>query len=206
MLGRRRGGSSLIPGKGDAALAAAPFGKPPSPRCPPAAAHLTPSPGQLRPGIPWPHVASRRLISRSAAGSCPAPPPPQAWRPKLCPAGLLHAPRFPQRPRFRVSGFAVLCLPRQGRPPTLSPPHPSLFAALTPRLSPRSPSECIPRMRPHPSGIGLLPSPLPRLRFCGLTSIPALMLCSLYVSPLPQTRFPHVPLGISHLLTDAFLS
>lgn len=127
MLGRRRGGSSLIPGKGDAALAAAPSGKPPSPRCPPAAAHLTPNPGQLCPGIPWPHVASRRLISRSAEGSCPAPPPPPSVAPKLCPAGLLHASCFPQRPRFRVLGFAVLCSPPPGSASHCLPASPFPF-------------------------------------------------------------------------------
>lgn len=207
MLGRRRGGSSLIPGKGDAALAAAAFGKPPHPRCPSAAVHLTPSRGQLCPGIPWPHVASRRLISRSAAGSCPAPPPPKRGAPSCVPPGYCT---HPASPSARVSGSRASrfpARPRQGRPPTPSLPLSSLFAALTPRLSPRSPSRCIPGMR-APSlwdWTFALTSAQASLLQPHLHPCPYAV-SSLRFTPRPQTRFPHVPLGIAHLLPDAFLS
>ena len=161
MLGRRRGGSSLIPGKGDAALAAARVGAPPRPRCAPAAAHLAPSPGRLCPGIPRPQ-------------SPPAPASPLCPRAVVQPRPLsaepggparLRRPPLPPAPAFPCLGLPFgPAGPRRGRPPALSrplPPPPRLslsLAGLAPLPSPRGPSGRLPGMRrPGPPGLDFCP-------------------------------------------------
>lgn len=196
MLGRRRGGSSLIPGKGDAALAVARLGAPPRPRRLPVAAHLAPGPGRLCSGILWPRVTSCPHISPSAPGQLSSPAP-RARRPSPWPAACCTHTRSPS-PSACVSRSPLRCRPaspRRGRLPApyplLSAPYPLLsarspllsvpspFAALAPVPSLCSPSGRLPGMRPPPQPsrrdqIRLLPSFVPGLLFCRITLIPAL--------------------------------
>lgn len=97
MLGRRRGGSSLIPGKGDAARR----GPLPARRRPPGA--------HSRPGTPWPHVAS--------AGPSPGSPGAavQSRPPGAAPHAVAGPPlRAPPAAGFPGLGFWVARWPRAG--------------------------------------------------------------------------------------------
>lgn len=163
MLGRRRGGSSLIPGKGDAALAAAPLGAPSRPRCPPAAVtHLAPCPGRFCPGVPRPS-SFRPAHLPSAPGQLSSPPAPNL--PTRSPAsqpGRAPAPaRLPPTPAFSGLGLPHrLACPRRGRPRALSrplpasPPFPRAGRGSQPPQSVGAPSE---DEMPRPLRIDLCP-------------------------------------------------
>lgn len=190
MLARRRGGSSLIPGKGNAALAVAGSERRPGPAVsPPPPTWLRAPAGSVRASL-GPASPPARTSPHLAAGSCPALPPPAAAPPAL--AGRLRHPHplpFPQRLRFPVSASPS---PPPRSPPLAAPSSllavSSPFVALAPLPGPCSPSGCLPRIKPPPPSpspaptarrpsrrdqIRLLPSLVPRLRFHRITLLPA---------------------------------
>lgn len=106
------------------------------------------------------------------AGSSPGlsravvqPRPPKRGAPCCGPPGSCTRPASPC---VSVSGS-----PRPGSASRPLPASPFSFCCADTLSQPCSPGR-FPGMRLHPSGVGLLPSPLPRLRFCGLTPNPAL--------------------------------
>lgn len=193
MLGRRRGGSSLIPGKGDAALAAAPLGAPSRPRCSPAAVtHLAPCPGRFCPGVSRPS-SFRPAHLPSAPGQLSSPPAPNL--PTRSPAsqpGRAPAPaRLPPTPAFSGLGLPRrLACPRRGRPRALSrplpasPPFPRAGRGSQPPQSVGAPSE---DEMPRPLRIDLCPHLCPGFP------------CSDSPCPCPPTPRPlYISLAPSH--------
>ena len=206
MLRRRRGGSSLIPGKGDAALVAA----------------RRPGPAVSLPPLTWLRVpAASVLASLGPSHRRPAYLPwgysstaPSARSPvsRPCRARLRSPHPCPRRPRFPVSGFPVARLAPavvglRSLPPPPRLPVPQAGPAQFPSL--RSPLGRLPGMsRQGAPRIGLLPSSLPGLPFPRLT--PSLPPCTgssrHFTRALPPPTPRPVSLGFALLPPDAFLS